>query len=250
MDTPELQAFRLLEKETPVNDELVIAEVVKFSDEVVHCCLPMYSNLPVILPTRHMNIRRGRKVKDYVKNGQILVASVYTINTIEKEDGTQIQQIDLSIKSIQETEKQKTMDMYHRAIKVHKLICTASEFKLDAVQVLYKQVRDIVRTIQEENPDYDAYTYFQEILIGEKECTHDMLRKTIQQRMEMPSYTAEKEVRFQTNEPNGIQVVSDRLTQIASQPGVKVFLVAPPLYRITCTAITKAAAEQILANYT
>jgi translation initiation factor 2 alpha subunit (eIF-2alpha) len=246
MDKPELQSFRLLEKEAPTNDELVVAEVVSFTDDVVHCCLPMYSRLPVILPTRHINIRRGRKVRDYVKVGQLLVASVYTIYEVDKEDGTQVRQIDLSIKSIQEEDKQKTMEMFHRANKVHQVICAASDYKIQAVEALYKEVRDIVRGIQEEQIEYDAYTYFQEILIDEKECANEKLRKSIQQRMEMPSYTAEKEVRFQTNEPNGVQIVSERLTEIATHPGVKVFVVAPPLYRITCTATTKAKAEHLL----
>ncbi len=246
MDKPELQSFRLLEKEAPANDELVVAEVVSFTDDVVHCCLSMYSKLPVILPTRHINIRRGRKVKDYIKVGQLLVASVYTIYEVEKEDGTQVRQIDLSIKSIQEEDKQKTMEMFHRANKVHQVICAASEYKIQAVEALYKDVRDIVHGIQEENTEYDIYTYFQEILIGEKKCTHEKLLKSIQQRIEMPSYTAEKEVRFQTNEPKGVEIVSERLTEIASYPGVKVFVVAPPLYRITCTATTKAQAERLL----
>lgn len=248
MDKPELQGIRLIEKPAPESDELVIAQVTQVSDEVVHCCLPMYSNLPAILPTRHMNIRRGRKVKDYVKLGQILVATIYTIHMTEKEDGSFQQQIDLSIKSIPEADKEATLNLYHRANKVHQIICAASNYKRQAVDELYTQVREILHEIQEENPNYDCYNLFENYLIGEKTCTNESLQKTIQQRMELPSITVEKEVRLQTNVPNGVQNISDRLTQIASTPGVKVFVVAPPVYRITATAPTKTKAEELLAT--
>lgn len=248
MDKPELQGIRLIEKPAPESEELVIAQVTQCSDEVVHCCLPMYSNLPAILPTRHMNIRRGRKVKDYVKVGQLIVATIYTIHMTEQEGGSFTQQIDLSIKSIPEAEKEATMNMYHRASKVHQIICAASDYKRQAVDELYTQLRTIVRPIQQDQPEYDCYSFFEQILVGEQTCTNETLQKAIQQRMDMPSVTVEKEIRIQTNTPNGVQDVTDRLTQIASQPGVKVFIVAPPVYRITATASTKIKAEELLAS--
>jgi translation initiation factor 2 alpha subunit (eIF-2alpha) len=247
MDKPELQGIQLIDKIAPESDELVIAQVTQFTNEVVHCSLPMYNNHPAILPTRHMNIRRGRKVKDYVKVGQILVASIYTIHMAEKEDGTPVQQIDLSIKSIPEADKESTMNMYHRACKVHQIICGAGGYNRQAVDELYTQIRTIVRTIQQEQTDYDCYRWFEQILVGEQPCINDTLLKVIQQKIEMPSVTVEKEVRFQTNTPNGVQDIMDRLTRISSQAGVKVFVIAPPLYRITATAPTKINAEELLA---
>ena len=166
----------------------------------------------------------------------------------EQEDGTFTQQIDLSIKSIPEADKEATMNMYHRASKVHKIICAASNYTRKVIDDLYVEVRAIVRSIQQDQPDYDCYRFFEQILVGEQPCTNEALLKVIQQRMYMPSVTIEKELRFQTNTPNGVQDITDRLTHIASQPGVKVFIVAPPLYRITATASTKTKAEELLAS--
>lgn len=247
MDKPELQGIRLLEQASPVSDELVVAEVLSFTDELVNCSLLMYNKLPAILPTRHINIRRGRRVKDYVKVGQILVASVYSINMIEKEDGLQVQQIDLSIKSIQEDEKTKTMEQYHRACKVHQIICAAANYKRTAVDYLYTELRSTVKPIQEDQPDYDLYAYLQDILVGDQPCENEPLCKAIQQRMEMPSHTVSKDYHFQTSDPNGVKLITERLNHIAAQPGIKVFVVASPHYRITATAASKRIAEQLLA---
>ena len=249
------------ERVFPEHGEILVAEVASYTDEVVHCVLPMYGRIRAILPTRHMNIRRGKKVKDYVKVGEILVATVYEIHTVgkrtEEQDETE-QEIDLSIKSIKEMDQALAKTMYHRAIKVHQIVCSAAHFTKAKVVEYYELVRNskgiVVEKKESDSKDLwadvenDMYSYFQEILVGKREAPNKEIYESIMKRMEMPSYTVEKEIRLNTIDPNGVKVITDRLNAYVSREGTKVYIVAPPVYKVTATGRTKEEAEEILAT--
>jgi translation initiation factor 2 alpha subunit (eIF-2alpha) len=248
------------ERVFPEHGEILIAEVGSYTDEVVHCVLPMYGRIRAILPTRHMNIRRGKKVKDYVKVGDILVATVYEIHSIGKrtEDEHDIteQEIDLSIKSIKEMDQALAKTIYHRAIKVHQIVCSAAQFNKAKVLEYYELLRNtkgvLVDTSEPKDiwadVENDMYAYFQEILVGKREVPNREIYESIVKRMDMPSYTVEKDIRLNTIDPNGVKVITDRLNAYVSKEGTKVYIVAPPVYKVTATGRTKEEAEAILAT--
>jgi translation initiation factor 2 subunit 1 len=261
MDTEELRTIPFFSKERlyPEHGEILIAEVVSYTDDVVHCVLPMYGRIQAILPTRHINIRRGKKVKDYVKVGEKIVASVYEIHTSVDEDGQEKREIDLSIKSIKDMDQSLTKTLYNRALKVHQILCSAGKFNKDTVLEYYELVRSkkgilIDQKKTEESKtiwndiENDDYSYFQDILVGKREAPNEEIKNAIDMRMDMPSYTVEKEIRLNTIDPNGVKVITDRLNAYVSKEGTKVYIVAPPVYRITATGRTKEEAEAILAT--
>ena len=253
MNLEELRTIFYTERELPEKGEIVVAEVISFTDDVVHCVLPMYARMPVILPTRHINMKRGKKVKDYVKVGRIEAATIYEIHTLNEEGQ---REIDLSIKSINDIDISLVKTIFYRAEKVHNIVCHAAQFNREKVIEYYKLIHRLKGVLyHRENEDEkwndienDTYSYFQLILLGKRESPSEDLYESIKQRMPVPTYTVEKDIRLNTIDPNGVKVITDRLNEYVRKEGTKVYIVAPPVYKVTATARTKEEAEEILAT--
>ncbi len=253
---------------TPEVGALVVADVHLIRETAVYCKLPAYGDCEVMLPTTEINVRRGKRVGDYVRVGQQIV--VYVL----RDDGNKY---DVSMKQVREAEAAEAMEKYHRDAKVALLVRTAttdtkelertvvrSHTTLEREEAMYSEIIWPLATWCADGEMYrDVLSVFEDILaqaalIGDVDraiASLDLpvaipyrLRAAIEEKVQVPSHTVEEEftMRFGTFH-DGAARVSAELTRLAGMPGVHVFVVAPPKYRLTATAPTKARAAELLA---
>jgi translation initiation factor 2 alpha subunit (eIF-2alpha) len=256
------------ENKTPEVGSMVVAEVQLIRETAVYCTLPAYGDCEVMLPTTEINVRRGKRVCDYVRVGQQIVVVVV------RDDGDKF---DVSMKQVREAEAAAIMEQYHRDAKIALLVRTAttdtkelehtavrSHASLERGEAMYRETIWPLATWCADGEEYrDVLSVFEDILaqtalIGDADraiAALDLpvaipyrLGAAIEEKVQVPSHTVEEEatMRFGTFH-DGAARVSAELTRLAGMPGIQVFVVAPPKYRLTATAPTKARAAELLA---
>lgn len=234
---------------SPPLESYVIAEVLDFTDTVVDVVLPEYGRKDAIIPTSEIKVKRGKRVGDYVKKGKDVVAQVIRVD----EEG----RLDLSLKVVTKEDEAKVRERYAKAQKVHSIVCTAASYNAEAVKDLYAAL----------GTDFQAlHALFEAILVREAEgeaeavgeeeenATHTLpssalneaLLKAIHMRMQIPSYTVEKEVVLLSKT---VEETEQKLNALVEK-GCKVYVTAPPKYKITVTAPSIQKAEHLLSQLT
>jgi translation initiation factor 2 alpha subunit (eIF-2alpha) len=152
---------------TPSLEEIVVAEVEDFNDIRVNLFLVEYGRAKAFLPTSEINVKRGRRVRDYIKVGQEIAVQVIRISG---------ENIDVSMKIVKEEEKKEAFDRYHRALRVHKVIGSACNYKYDAVIEKYNFLRA-------HYSDVDLYKLFEMVKEDTIEIIDKDVMKAIEERM-------------------------------------------------------------------
>ena len=221
----------LYPKEVPALNDIVIADIQSIQENAVYARLPAYGGLEVMLPASEINVRKHRRISDYVRIGELTPLQVIRI---------QGSNIDVSLKAVAATEKASALDEYHRRLRVDQVLRTAAAYDPVALRTLYE-------TEVWSFPLADVWTRFEEIRAAGSADTP--LEKAVQQRFPLATYTAEKEiiVRFGLD-PDGVSALSAELRRIAGLTDITVIVIAPPRYRLVATGQTKARADAILAE--
>jgi translation initiation factor 2 alpha subunit (eIF-2alpha) len=219
---------------TPAIGSLVVATVQRIADTAVYCTLPAYRNHEVMLPTSEINVRRGRRVCDYVRVGQQIVVAVV------RDDGDKL---DVSLKQVREAERDAVLEAHARAAKIALIVRSAcGQDDPGRVAAMY---RDTIWPIGDTDT---VYALFEEVKAGGPVVggLPAELAVAIHNKMPAATYTTSADVTIRAAlYPDGSQRVSATLTRLASE--VEVFVVAPPKYRLTATDSTKARADARLA---
>jgi translation initiation factor 2 alpha subunit (eIF-2alpha) len=215
--------------ETPALNDIVIADIQSIEAVAVYAVLPAYGGLEVMLPTSEINVRRHRKVSDYVRIGESVVVQVIRI-TGDK--------IDVSLKAVTEDEKKAALDEYHKRLRVDQVLRTAAAYDVSGTRTLYEtEVWPFALA--------DVWGRFEEIRAAGLEDTP--LHRAIQQRFPLATHTSEKEVLIRFGlEATGVATLSAELRRLAAIEGLTVTVVAPPRYRLVATGPTKARADATL----
>ena len=229
MDFPHQPFYR---EPTPAMDTYVIAEVQSFTDVVVEVTLPEYGQHTAIIPTSEIKVKRGRRVGDYVKKGKEVVAQVIRVD----EEG----RLDLSMKVVQEVDTKTAFEKYFRAKKAHSILCQGCGYNADAIKAMYENLHQMIY----DSPYADIYAYFESCLVDESAPPNQEILKAIQQRMQIPSYTGEKEILIRN------LTADDTMKQLNGlvEKGFKVFVTAPPKYKISFTAPSQEKLALALAS--
>ena len=229
----------------PIVGAIVVAVVRRIGDTAVYCTLPAYRDHEVMLPTSEINVRRGRRVCDYVRVGQQIIV------TVLRDDGDKL---DVSLKQVRDVERDAATEAHARAAKIALIVRSACHQDTERVAAMY---RDTIWPIGDPN---DVWTLFEEVkAIGTgsgEECDgkstmglpHELVT-AIHNKMPEATYTATADVMIRAAlYPDGAARVAAILTSLATEhEGVEVFVVAPPKYRLTATDSTKARADARLA---
>jgi translation initiation factor 2 alpha subunit (eIF-2alpha) len=218
----------------PAVGSTVVATVTRIGDTAVYCTLPAYRDHEVMLPTSEINVRRGRRVGDYVRVGQQIVVAVI------RDDGDKL---DVSLKQIREAERDAALHKHAQDTKVALIVRTACGLDEGRAAAMY---RDVIWPLSAQT---DVYTLFEEIKAGA--ASDDLpaeLVAAIHAKMPEATYMASTEVtiRFAPFH-DGAARVAATLTELAGREGVEVYVVAPPKYRLTATDKTQARADARLA---
>jgi translation initiation factor 2 alpha subunit (eIF-2alpha) len=234
---------------TPALHSFVIAEVVEFSDTIVHCVLPEYANHPAILMTTEIGMKRGKRVKDYVKPKLEMAVLVLSI---EQEEDKSI--LFLSMKNINEKDKKDAFSKYHDACKANLVLFTAADYKKEEAEELYTYIRNKITSSEltvnsSSSEEMSVFRFFEKVLLEEEKVESEKLLKAIQLRLPPPSVTLEKEIFLRSLDSDGVQKIRQKLDEYASMPNVKVFVVSPPKYKIMVTSTTRQKAEEMLLAF-
>lgn len=239
----------------PAVGNIVIADVQRIRDEAVYCTLPAYGDMEVMLPTSEINVKRHKRVTDYVRVGQQIAVNVM------RDEG---KYMDVSMKQVRDSETKEALDQFHRDSRVNLIVRSAAGQDAAAAEALY---RDVVWPLVSEAMDdervVDAYEFFEElraadeVIVGEEPTASSATRvvvalpvpippalmEAIRARIPMPTHTAEREVMIrQGTYHDGAARVAAILDSLATTEGIQVIVVAPPKYRIVATERTKAIA--------
>jgi translation initiation factor 2 alpha subunit (eIF-2alpha) len=221
----------------PSIGSLVVATVQRIADTAVYCTLPAYRDHEVMLPTSEINVRRGRRVCDYVRVGQQIVVAVV------RDDGDKL---DVSLKQVREAERDAALEAHARAAKIALIVRSAcGQDDSERVAAMYRD------TIWPAGDTDTVYALFEEVKAGGPVVggLPAELAVAIHNKMPAATYTSSADVTIRAAlYPDGAARVAATLTRLASEhEGVEVFVVAPPKYRLTATDSTKARADARLA---
>lgn len=233
-----MTTHRFYQEELPALDDIVAAEISRIEDNAIYCTLPAYAGLETMLPTTEVGVKRGKRVLDYVRVGQLLALAV-----IRVEGG----KVDVSLKQCREEEGKTAMERYHRDARVDLIIRTAAGQDAGRTAALYSEV---VWPLREK--EIDVYAHFEEARIAMEDGVAselpEALLAAIKAKMPPTTYTADREIMMRFGAfHDGLARLRTALTELAAKDGVEVFLVAPPKYRVVAKDRTPARAEKRLA---
>jgi len=212
----------------PVEGEIVIADVKNITDVAVYCSLVAYGDIEAMLPTSEINVKRHRRVTDYIKVGQLIPCAVLRIA------GTKI---DISVKQCRADEGVVALDKYHRDARINLIVRTAADQEVEAARELYRSVVW---------PLADAYATFQEVraqAASDESQLPPLLVAAIQAKMPLTTYNAEKEIMLRFGPfHDGAARLQAALVALAALENIVVYTVAAPKFRVVATDKTEARA--------
>jgi translation initiation factor 2 alpha subunit (eIF-2alpha) len=228
--------YKFYAEATPPIDTLVVFVIDRVEETAAYGRLPAYANAEAMLPSAEINIRRHRRITDYVRDGQTVVVQVIRVEAAG---------IDLSLKQVRAAEAEETFAAHKRDAKIdHILRSAVAEGTADTAEDLYRAfVWPIGHTA--------AMERFQAVRAGDATATVGLpvgLVEAIFARLPEPVYTRSKEItRHYGVFHDGVERLNAHLQELAAREGITVAVIAPPMYRITATGRTIAEAEARLA---
>lgn len=237
----------------PVN-RIVVAVITRITDTAVYCVLPAYLDMEAMIPVSEIYIKRHRRVTDYVKEGQTVVAQVIRHDPM-----------DLSMKIVRPAEQEAALAAHGRDAKIHLIARTAatSEEMLQTLLAEKIWVRGFEETpdavaVDDETSEYDGervITWMKEIRGGSTSVDTTTLPPAlvaaIMARLPEPVVTHTQDVTLRFGPfHDGVTRLNSLLTELSAIPGLAVLVTAPPKYQLVATAPNTAAAAAILARAT
>jgi translation initiation factor 2 alpha subunit (eIF-2alpha) len=234
--TSYIQAPRYFYPESqPALNDIVMADIKDIRNTAVYGTLPAYGDAEVMLPTSEINVRRGKRVSDYVRVGDLIPVQVISV-TGDK--------IDVSMKLVREHEATEAKEKYHKSTRIYNIVRSS---------VNPSAAETEVRAIYEKHLwpigiDAELFAFFEQVRAGNQE--HDLPPSVVSEimtRMPPPVFTASNErvIRFGLQH-DGVAQLTATLTRLAAMEGVQVFNVAPPKYRLVASGSTQEEADRRL----
>ena len=238
----------------PVN-RIVVAIVTRITETAVYCVLPAYLDMEAMIPVSEIYINRHRRVTDYVKEGQTVVAQVLRHDPL-----------DMSMKIVRPAEQEAAMAAHGRDAKIHLIARAAaggSEELLRNLLVEHVWPRGFEETPDssaddDETSEYDGervMAWMKEIRGGSTSVDTSTLPPAlvaaIMTRLPEPVVTQTQDITLRFGPfHDGVARLNALLTELSAIPGLTVLVTAPPKYQLVATAPNAAAAAAILARAT
>jgi len=216
-----------------VND-IVAAAVTKIDENAVYCTLPAYADAEAMLPVTEIGVRRGKRVADYVRVGQLVSCAVIRVEGAA---------VDVSLKQCREGESKEGLEKYHRDARVDLIVRSAQVPSL---------ISDVIWPLQEEVDDVHAVFEETRIALEDGAPTRpefpEALLAAIRNKMPPVTYTADRGIMLRFGiYHDGASRVQAALTALAAKEAVEVYVVAAPKYRVVARDRTPARAAARLA---
>ena len=193
--------------------------------------LPAYSDAAAMIPSAEINIRRHKRITDYVRPGQTVVAQVIRHSAAG---------LDLSLKQVRAEETADVLAAFGRDSKLDQILRLAvGEGTADTVEELY-------RAFVWPTGHAAAMERFQAVRAG-VDATAAVglptgLVEAIMSRLPEPIHTRSGEITLHFGTfHDGVERLNAELQRLAAMEGITVVVKAPPKYQIIATGRTPAA---------
>jgi len=120
-------------KEIPDVGELVVATVQEIYDYGAYVTLDEYRDFKAYLPWSEISSKWVRNIRDVIREGQKIVAKVIRVDRVKKE-------VDVSLKRITESDKQRKMQWWKRYVKACKIVELVAEKIGKRIEDAYREV--------------------------------------------------------------------------------------------------------------
>ncbi|MFH0714008.1 MAG: translation initiation factor IF-2 subunit alpha [Candidatus Micrarchaeota archaeon] len=229
----------------PQQGEIVIATVKKITTFGAFCSLDEFKDVDAFVHISEVSSGWVRSVRDYVKEGQKIVALVLRVDDEKR-------QIDLSLKRIGEGEKKRKMEVYNldkRAVKLLERVAIKLGKKPEAVS-------EVVPIIRQEYGD--LYTIFENASEG-KEISKKLTKPwvdgiTVVAKAEIkPKVVTQRAIlKLKCFAPDGVEQVKKTLASLNSLNGkevkIEVRYIGAPKYFVDISAPDYKAADKVIAK--
>jgi translation initiation factor 2 subunit 1 len=191
----------------PEKSDLVICTVAKIQFNSIFVTLDEYEKKQGIIHISEISPGRIRNIRDYVKEGKVIVCVVLRVST-ERD------LIELSLRRVAESARRNKINEMKQEQKAEKIIeFVAKNQKTDEKKM-------IEQIIQKITPDYDSvHSFFEDVVTGQttldtlgfpKKVT-ELLDETMRQRIKPPEVIIKGRFVIQSYQSNGVEIIKNAL---------------------------------------
>jgi len=242
-------AFR--KPEWPEVGDLVIATVVRITDYGAYVELDEYDE-EGLLHISEVSSSWVRNIRDFVREGQKVVLKVLRVN-VEK------RQVDLSLRRVTKREKREKILFWKKDRKADSLLRNASEKLNIPIEEVYEKAGTIIE--KEFGEIYEGLEKTAKegadvlLKLGVPKDIAVTLEEIAKEKIRTPMVQIKGILELQCTKPNGASLIKEALLsaqKIQDLQGTKIriYVVAPPRYRIEVSAEDYTKAEKVLEKAT
>jgi translation initiation factor 2 subunit 1 len=242
-------AFR--KPEWPDVGDLVVATVVRITDYGAYVKLDEY-NKEGLLHISEVSSSWVRNIRNFVREGQKVVLKVLRVN-VEKG------QVDLSLRRVTKREKKEKILSWKKNRKAESLLRNAS----DRLNIPLEEVYEKAGTLLEKEFG-DVYEGLEKIAkegvavllkLGVPENMAVILEEVAKEKIRISMVNVKGILELQCTKPDGVSLIKEVLLSAQKIQGlqgtkVRIYVVAPPKYRIVVSAEDYTGAESALQKAT
>jgi len=236
----------ILKKNYPEKSDLAICTVTKIQFNSIFVILDEYVKKQGIIHISEISPGRIRNIRDYVKEGKVIVCVVLRVNR-ERD------LIELSLRRVTEGQRRSKINGMKQEQKAEKLV----EFVCKNLKKDHKEL--LKHIISKITPEYDSvHTYFEDI-INESETLERLeldkkvasaLEETIRQRIKPPEVIIKGRFKLESYKSDGVEIIKKALIKAKKIETDKMNLIylGAGKYDISLKAEDYKKAEKILAK--
>ena len=191
----------------PEKSDLVICTVTKIQFNSIFVRLDEYEKRQGIIHISEISPGRIRNIRDYVKEGKVIVCVVLRVNS-ERD------LIELSLRRVTDSQRRNKINQMKQEQKAEKIIeFVAKQKGIEDKELLDKIVKSIT-------PDYPAvHAFFEDVVFGHADIerlkldkdTLKLLEETIRQRIKPPEVFIKGRFVLKSFQPEGIEDIKKAL---------------------------------------
>ncbi len=224
----------------PEQDELVIAIIKKILPYGAFCILPEYNNLEAFLHVSEVAPRWIKNIHEFISEGQRLTVKIYHVDK-------QKNQVDVSLKRVNEEEKRKKQEQVSSEKRAEKLLERAlseSKIKLsyeDAKKLLTEHFGDLFSCFQsafEDEKSIDGLDVPASLKSAIVETAKKNIKKAVMEVSGVLSLTCYS--------GDGVEKIKDALS--LNKKSISISYLGAPRYKISITSDNYKDAEKSLAT--
>ncbi len=236
----------ILKQGYPERSELLVCTVTKIQFNSIFVSIDEYQGKQGIIHISEISPGRIRNIRDYVKEGKVIVCVVLRVNT-ERD------LIELSLRRVQDGQRRNKINEMKLEQKAEKLIEFVARSQNTDSAKLIKHIIDKI------TDDYDTvHGYFEDIVLGEEtidrlklpEKVSSALLETINTRIKLPEVIIKGRFELSSFDPDGNEIIKEALGKAKNAGGesMSILYLGAGKYGISIKSEDYKTAEKILDN--